>query len=105
MALSRPIYIVAAKRTAFGAFGGKLKGLLATILGEKAAVAALDAGKVDPAIVDHVIFGNVIQVHVDYWCLKYIQLYSNKSLESVLVCLIAFFSNFLRRITAYLRHA
>lgn len=56
MALTRPVYIVAAKRTAFGAFGGKLKGFTATVLGEKASVAALEAGKVDPAIVDHVIF-------------------------------------------------
>jgi acetyl-CoA acyltransferase 2 len=62
MALTRPVYIVAAKRTAFGAFGGKLKNLTATILGEHAAVAALAAGKVDPAVVDSVIFGNVIQV-------------------------------------------
>lgn len=62
MALARPVYIVAAKRTAFGAFGGKLKGFTATVLGEKASVGALEAGKVDPDIVDHVIFGNVIQV-------------------------------------------
>lgn len=64
MALTRPVYIVAAKRTAFGAFGGKLKGLTATVLGEKASIAALESGKVDPAIVDHVIFGNVIQVRL-----------------------------------------
>ena len=62
MALARPVYIVAAKRTAFGAFGGKLKNVTATGLGEYAAVAALAAAKVDPAIVDAVIFGNVIQV-------------------------------------------
>ena len=62
MALSRPVYIVAAKRTAFGAFGGKLKGFSATELAEKASQHALSEAKVDPANVDSVIFGNVIQV-------------------------------------------
>ena len=62
MSLIRPVYIVAAKRTAFGAFGGKLKNLSATVLGEHAAVAAMAAGNVDPAVVDSSIFGNVIQV-------------------------------------------
>ena len=60
--LARPVYIVAAKRTAFGTFGGKLKGITATVLGQHAAVAAMKAGKVDPAIVDSSVFGNVIQV-------------------------------------------
>lgn len=60
--LARPVYIIAAKRTAFGAFGGKLKGMSATVLGQHAAVAAMEAGKVDPAIVDSSVFGNVIQV-------------------------------------------
>lgn len=60
--LARPVYIVAAKRTAFGTFGGKLKGVTATVLGQHAAVAAMEAGKVDPAIVDSSVFGNVIQV-------------------------------------------
>lgn len=57
----RPVYIVAAKRTAFGAFGGKLKGISATVLGQHAAEAALAAGNVDPATVDSSVFGNVIQ--------------------------------------------
>jgi len=60
--LARPVYIIAAKRTAFGTFGGKLKGMSATVLGQHAAVAAMEAGKVDPAIVDSSVFGNVIQV-------------------------------------------
>ena len=60
--LARPVYIIAAKRTAFGAFGGKLKGVTATVLGQHAAEAAMAAGKVDPAIVDSSVFGNVIQV-------------------------------------------
>jgi len=32
------------------------------VLGQHAAVAAMEAGKVDPAIVDSSVFGNVIQV-------------------------------------------
>ena len=62
MAVSRPVFIVAAKRTAFGSFGGKLKDMTATALGQHAATAALEAGNVNPAVVDSVIFGNVMQV-------------------------------------------
>ena len=56
------VFIVAAKRTAFGAFGGKFKDLSATVLGQKAASAALESSNVDPSHVKSVIFGNVIQV-------------------------------------------
>lgn len=63
MALSRPIYLVAAKRTAFGTFGGKLKKFSATDLGVTAASAALQAGGVDPSLVDSVFVGNVSQVN------------------------------------------
>ena len=62
MALARPVFIVAAKRTAFGTFGGKLKEMSPTVLGHVAAASALEAGKDDPSIVDSVVFGNVIQV-------------------------------------------
>ena len=62
MALSRSVFIVAAKRTPFGTFGGKFKDVTATTLGEYASVAALKAGKVDPNVVSSVIFGNVMQV-------------------------------------------
>lgn len=65
MALARPVYIVAAKRTAFGAFGGKLKDVSATALGLKASTAALDDAKLDPTHVKSVIFGNVIQSSSD----------------------------------------
>ena len=63
--LSRPIYIVAAKRTPFGTFGGKLKDLSAIELGVIAAKAALTAGGVDPQAVDHVVVGNVSQTSAD----------------------------------------
>jgi len=65
MALARPVYIVAAKRTAFGAFGGKLKDVSAIKLGEAASSAAMKEANVDPAHVKSVIFGNVIQSSAD----------------------------------------
>lgn len=63
--LPRAVYIVAAKRTPFGAFGGKLKDLTATDLGVVAATAALKAGNVDPSAVGSVIMGNVAQTSAD----------------------------------------
>ena len=62
MAASRSIFIVAAKRTPFGTFGGKLRAVSATELCRVAAVSALGAGKVPPEAVDSVIIGNVAQV-------------------------------------------
>ncbi|MFO7564291.1 MAG: acetyl-CoA C-acetyltransferase [Enhygromyxa sp.] len=63
--LSRAVYLVAAKRTPFGAFGGSFKDLSATDLQVVAAKAALEAGKIDPGSVDHVIIGNVAQTSAD----------------------------------------
>ncbi len=59
------LFLVGAKRTPFGAFGGKLKGLSATALAVKATAAALDAAKVPPAAVDTVCVGNVQQTSPD----------------------------------------
>lgn len=56
------MFIVAAKRTPFGTYGGLLKDFSATDLTEHAARAALAAGKVPPEIVDSVVVGNVMQV-------------------------------------------
>ncbi|KAF0874822.1 THIM protein, partial [Crocuta crocuta] len=56
------VFIVAAKRTPFGAYGGLLKDFTAIDLTEFAAKAALSAGKVSPETIDSVIVGNVIQV-------------------------------------------
>ena len=64
-AAARGVFIVAAKRTPFGAFGGALKGLSSTELGALASRAALAAGGVDPSLVDSVVVGNVIQVSRD----------------------------------------
>ena len=66
MACSRAVFIVAAKRTPFGTFGGKLKDTSATTMGYLASAAALESGKVDPKIVDTVVFGSVIQVDRKY---------------------------------------
>src|SRR5215207_4820508 len=63
--LSRTIYIVSAKRTAFGTFGGKLKDRSAIDLGVVAAKAALQAANVSPEAVNHVVFGNVSQTSAD----------------------------------------
>ncbi|KAF6087245.1 acetyl-CoA acyltransferase 2 [Phyllostomus discolor] len=65
MALLRGVFIVAAKRTPLGAFGGLLKDFSATDLSEFAARAALSAGKVSPETVDSVVVGNVIQTSSD----------------------------------------
>jgi len=57
------IYIVAAKRTPFGSFGGSLKNFSATDLGVLATKAALN--NINPEIVDSIFFGNVIQSSPD----------------------------------------
>ncbi|MCS6915660.1 MAG: acetyl-CoA C-acetyltransferase [Myxococcales bacterium] len=62
---SRDVWIVAAKRTPFGAFGGTLKDQSATDLAVAAAVAALEAGGISPGRIDQVIFGNVQQTSAD----------------------------------------
>jgi acetyl-CoA acetyltransferase family protein len=63
--LNREIWIVGAKRTAFGAFGGALKDKSATELAVEAAKAALLQAKVKPEEIDHTIFGNVQQTSAD----------------------------------------
>uniref|UniRef100_A0A3B1ILJ0 Acetyl-CoA acyltransferase 2 n=1 Tax=Astyanax mexicanus TaxID=7994 RepID=A0A3B1ILJ0_ASTMX len=65
MSLLRGVFIVSAKRTPFGTYGGVLKDHTATDLAEHAAKAALAAGKVAPEIVDSVIVGNVMQSSAD----------------------------------------
>jgi acetyl-CoA acetyltransferase family protein len=59
------IVFVAAKRTAFGAFGGALKKHSATDLGVTAARAAIQQAGVKPEDIDHVVFGNVQQTSPD----------------------------------------
>ena len=59
------LFIVAAKRTPFGAFGGSLKGLTATDLGVVSSKAALVQANLDAAAIDTCFFGNVIQSSSD----------------------------------------
>lgn len=63
--LPRAVYIVSAKRTPFGSFGGGLKNLTATDLGVVAAKAALEAAGDVAGAIDHVVFGNVAQTSQD----------------------------------------
>jgi acetyl-CoA acyltransferase 2 len=63
--LSREIWIVGAKRTAFGSFGGTLKDLTATDLAVEASKAALAQAGCDPSLVEQVVFGNVQQTSAD----------------------------------------
>lgn len=55
------VFIVAAKRTAFGTFGGAFKNVSATQLQTAAAGAALKEAGLSPEKVDSVIFGHVMQ--------------------------------------------
>ena len=59
------IVILEGARTAFGRFGGALRGVSATDLGIAAARGALARSKVPPEAVDHVVFGNVVQSSAD----------------------------------------
>src|SRR6266568_5794959 len=63
--LSREIWIVGAKRTAFGTFGGALKDLTATDLAVEVAKAAMMQAKIAPEDVGTVVFGNVQQTSPD----------------------------------------
>jgi len=58
--LKSGVFVVAAKRTPFGAFGGSLKAFSPTDLQTLASVGALKAGNVAPEIVDSVHVGNVL---------------------------------------------
>ena len=55
------VYIVAAKRTPLGRFGGVLSGLSPAELGAHAIKAAIAEAGIDPGILDLYIFGNVLR--------------------------------------------
>lgn len=59
------VFIVGAKRTAFGTFGGTLKNTTATQLQTHACKATLEAAGVRPDQVDTVVIGNVLVVSVE----------------------------------------
>jgi len=54
------IYVVSAARTAIGSFGGSLKDVPPVDLATTAIKAALQRAAVDPALVGHLVMGNVI---------------------------------------------
>lgn len=62
--MSKEIYIVAAVRTPMGAFLGGLSSVPATQLGSVAIKGALDKSGIDPALIDEVFMGNVLQAGV-----------------------------------------
>jgi acetyl-CoA acetyltransferase family protein len=59
------IFILGGARTPMAEYTGKLRDFSALDLGAIAARAAMERTQVDPAIVDHVVFGNVLQTSAD----------------------------------------
>jgi acetyl-CoA acetyltransferase len=59
------VVFVAGARTGFGSFGGTLKDYSATDLGAIAAGGAIARAGVPAEVVDHVVFGNVLQTSAD----------------------------------------
>lgn len=57
----REVVIVSAVRTPIGSFGGGLKDLSAVDLGAIAAKEAIKRSGIDPAMIEEVVFGNVLQ--------------------------------------------
>ena len=58
---SNDIVIISATRTAIGKFGGQFASISAVELGTAVAKSAIEKGKVDPSLIDTVIFGQVLQ--------------------------------------------
>ena len=61
---SNDIVIISATRTAIGKFGGQFASISAVELGTAAAKSAIEKGKVDPSLIDTVIFGQVLQAGI-----------------------------------------
>lgn len=71
----RDCWVLAAKRTAFGAFGGALRDQKATTLGAVSARAALAQSGVAAEEIDQVVFGNVVQsCRNDVYCARHVGL-------------------------------
>jgi len=78
----RDVWIVAAKRTPFGAFGGTLKEVKATHLGEVASRAAIAQSGLAPSDFDQVVFGCVAQTTPeDVYCARHIGLRAGLPVE------------------------
>lgn len=65
-AARKAVYVVGAKRTPFGAFGGKLKQITATDLAVLSSKAALAQANLSAEKVDETFMGNVIGSSLDY---------------------------------------
>jgi acetyl-CoA acetyltransferase family protein len=63
--MSEEIYIVGGARTPMAEYTGKLNHISAIELGATAARAAMERSGVKPDMVDHVVFGNVLQTSAD----------------------------------------
>lgn len=59
------VVVLDGARTAFGVLGGGVTSVISTELGAVAATGALVRSQVDPEIVEHAIFGNVVQTRAD----------------------------------------
>lgn len=64
MSMDEKIFIISAKRTPLGSFGGSLSSVSATELGSIAIKGALEAGRVNPDWVEEVYMGCVLQAGV-----------------------------------------
>jgi len=79
---ARDCWIVAAKRTAFGGFGGTLKSVRANELGAHASRAALAQSGLAAGELDQVIFGNVAQTSADDpYCARHVGLRAGLPIE------------------------
>ena len=80
--LSKDIVIVAAKRTAFGAMGGALKGVSANELAAHASRAAIAQSGFAPQDFGHVVVGNVMQTSADaIYCARHVGLKAGLPIE------------------------
>ena len=61
---SNDIVIISATRTAIGKFGGQFSSISAVELGTAVAKSAIEKGKVDPTLIDSLIFGQVLQAGI-----------------------------------------
>src|SRR4051812_15657114 len=59
------VFILGGARTPMAEYNGKLRDFSALDLGAIAARAAMERTGVDPAMVNHVVFGNVLQTSAD----------------------------------------
>lgn len=75
MAKHESIVIVAAKRTAFGAMQGAVKGVNANDLAVHASKAAIAQAGISPEAIGHVVVGNVMQTSADaIYCARHVGL-------------------------------